>query len=96
MKRTTVFLDETLERDLQAIARQEKRPVASLVREALAAYVANREPAAAPVLSFVGAGASGRSDVAERHEELLWREERASGKIATPRGRSSRAPRKRR
>ena len=56
MKRTTVFLDETLERDLQAIARQEKRPVASLVREALATYVANREPTSAPALSFVGVG----------------------------------------
>lgn len=96
MKRTTVFLDETLERDLQAIARQEKRPVASLVREALAAYVAHREPAAGPALSFVGAGASGRSDIAERHEDLLWRKERVPGKITTPRGRASRPTRKRR
>jgi predicted transcriptional regulator len=96
MKRTTVFLDETLERDLQAIARQEKRPVAALVREALAAYVANREPATAPALSFVGAGASGRSDIAERHEDLLWRKERVSRKIALPRGRVGKAPRKRR
>jgi predicted DNA-binding protein len=96
MKRTTVFLDETLERDLQAIARQEKRPVASLVREALAAYVANREPAAAPALSFVGAGASRRSDIAERHEDLLWRQRPVSARIATPRGRSRRVPRKRR
>ncbi len=96
MKRTTVFLDETLERDLQAIARQEKRPVASLVREALAAYVANREPAAVPALSFVGAGASGRSDIAERHEDLLWRKERVSGKAATDRGRASTTSRKRR
>ena len=76
MKRTTLFLDEALERDLQAIARQEKRPMASVVREALAAYIANREPADIPVLSFIGAGASGRSDTAERHEELLWREHR--------------------
>ena len=94
MKRTTVFLDEAIERDLQAIARQEKRPMASLVREALAAYVTGREPAAAPALSFVGAGASGHTDIAERHEALLWREERASRKAAMPRAR--RAPRKRR
>ena len=96
MKRTTIFLDETLERDLQAIARQEKRAVASLVREALAAYVANREPAATPALSFVGAGASGRADIAERHEDLLWRKERAAAKIAAPRRRTSTSPRKRR
>ena len=77
MKRTTVFLDEALERDLQAIARHEKRPVASIVREALAVYVATRPAAETPALSFIGAGASGRSDTAERHEDLLWREKRA-------------------
>ncbi len=96
MKRTTVFLDETLERDLQAIARQEKRPVAALVREALAAYVANREPAAGPALSFVGAGASGRSDIARRHEDLLWRNERASDQSASSATRAGKSPRKRR
>lgn len=96
MKRTTVFLEEAIERDLQAIARQEKRPVAWVVREALAEYVANREPADTPALSFIGAGASGRSDVAERHEELLWREAHSSGKMAAPRKRSIRVPRKHR
>lgn len=54
------------------MARERGTPVASLVREALAAYVARAQEA--PTLSFIGAGASGRSDVAERHEELLWRE----------------------
>jgi predicted DNA-binding protein len=72
MKRTTIFLDEALERDLQALARRRKRPMAALVREALAVYVVAAEPAA-PALSFVGAGSSRRSDIAERHEELLWR-----------------------
>ncbi len=69
MKRTTLFIDEALERDLQSIARQEKRAVASVVREALATYVASREPADTPALSFIGAGASGHSDTAERHED---------------------------
>jgi predicted transcriptional regulator len=73
MKRTTIFLDEALERDLQAIARQERRAVASVVREAIAAYVVTRRDAGrAPALSFIGSGASGRKDIAERHEELLW------------------------
>jgi predicted transcriptional regulator len=72
MKRSTVFMDESLERDIQAIAREEKRPVASLIREALAQYVANRNVAARIEPAFVAAGRSGRSDVAERHEDLLW------------------------
>lgn len=51
--------------------------MAAVVREALAVYVATRPAAETPALSFIGAGASGRSDTAERHEDLLWREERA-------------------
>jgi predicted transcriptional regulator len=91
MKRTTLFIDEALERDLQAIARREKRAMASVVREALAVYVASREPADTPALSFIGAGASGRSDTAERHEDLLWREARPAKKA--PARRSTRKAR---
>lgn len=73
MKRTTVFLDEGLERDVKALAQRQGRPAASVVREALAEYVArNRERR--PALSFVAAGRSGRRDVAERHEEILLEE----------------------
>lgn len=91
MKRTTLFIDEALERDLQAIARQEKRPVSWVVREALAEYVANREPGDVPALSFIGAGGSGLTTTAERHEELLWREARAAKKQTAP---ARKAPRK--
>lgn len=74
MKRTTIFLDEAAERDLQALARQQSRPVASLVREAVAAYIATRQPEGAARPGFIAIGSSGRSDVAERHEELLWQD----------------------
>jgi predicted transcriptional regulator len=74
MKRTTIFLDEAVERDLQALARQQARPVASLVREAVAVYIATRQPEAAARPAFIAMGRSGRSDVAEQHEELLWKE----------------------
>jgi Ribbon-helix-helix protein, copG family len=71
MKRTTIFVPEALERDLQLLAGREGRPTAALVREALAEYIAHRQPART-LPSFVGAFASGRSDIAERHEELLF------------------------
>ena|SRR5438270_3915005 len=71
MKRTTIFVPEALERDLQLYARRERRPVASIVREALAEYVVSRRPTAA-LPSFTGIGQSGRKDVATRHEDLLW------------------------
>jgi predicted transcriptional regulator len=73
MKRTTVFLDEELDRDVKALAKRQSRPAASLVREALAEYVHRHRPAGLG-LSFVAAGRSGWSDVAERHEEILAEE----------------------
>ena len=71
MKRTTVFVPEALERDLQLLAGREGRPTAAIVREALVEYIARRQPART-LPSFAGAFASGRSDIAERHEELLF------------------------
>ena len=71
MKRTTIFVPESLERDLQLLADRARKPTAVLVREALAEYVAKRKPSRA-LPSFVGAFSSGRTDLAERHEELLF------------------------
>ena len=71
MKRTTIFVPETLERDLQLYARQQRKPTASVVREALAEYIARRKPVG-QLPSFAGAFASGRADTAERHEDLLF------------------------
>jgi hypothetical protein len=71
MKRTTIFIPETLERDLQLYASQEGRPTASVVREALAEYIAARRSGAS-LPSFAGAFDSGHVDTAERHEEILF------------------------
>lgn len=69
MKRTTIFIDEGVERELRLVARRRGRSVAAVVRDAIAREVAAE---ARPSLSFIGVGDSGRRDVAERHEELLW------------------------
>jgi hypothetical protein len=84
MKRTTVFVDETTERDLQALARRQGRPVASLVREALDGYVNREARKGRNRLRFANIGDSGRSDVAERHEELLFRGLRPHGRVESP------------
>ncbi len=73
MRRTTIFLDEQLERELKALARRDGRPMASVVREALAAYVVDERDRAPGLMGFVAAGRSGRRDTAERHEQLLWK-----------------------
>ncbi|MPY87727.1 MAG: hypothetical protein GEU99_07385 [Luteitalea sp.] len=74
MRRTTIFLDPDTERDLQALARRDRRPVASLVREALAVYVVERKQQGLGLPAFTAIGASGQRDVAERHEEWLWKD----------------------
>jgi predicted transcriptional regulator len=90
MKRTTIFLDESVERDLQALARRQKRPLASVVREALDGYVNREVRRKGPGLRFAAVGSSGRSDTAERAEELLFRELRPHGeKAKRPAGRAT-------
>src|SRR5262245_6253805 len=74
MKRTTVFLYETTECDLKTLARQQGRPVADMVREAIVEYVAREKTKARPPLRFLAFGRSGHTDTAERHEELLFAE----------------------
>lgn len=94
MKRTTIFIPESLERDLHLYARRERKPAASIVREAIAAYIVRgRSRSALP--SFAGAFDSGRTDTAERHEELLFKALTPHG--APPSSRPERArPRRRR
>lgn len=72
MKRTTIFLDEKLQRDLQRMAARRQVPFAAVVREALAAYVA--APTAVALPSIAGKFASEFSDTSSRVDELLWRD----------------------
>jgi hypothetical protein len=73
MKRTTIFVPEALERDLQLYARQQGKPMAFVVREAVEAYLVAHRPATR-LPSFAGIGASDRADTAETHEALLFRD----------------------
>ena len=77
MKRTTFFADEQLMDELKEIAREERKTLASVVREATALYVSEKRKKKKRKLSIVGIGSSGRTDVAEKHEELLWEKEKS-------------------
>ena len=73
MKRTTLFIDPALDRELLALARRKGQSMASVVREAVAQYVATAaKKTRARRPGFIAAGRSGRHDTAERHEELLF------------------------
>jgi hypothetical protein len=67
--KTTVYLDAEQYERIKEIARAEKRAPAELVREAVAEYAERKRARRRP--RSIGAGHSGRSDVAERAEELL-------------------------
>jgi hypothetical protein len=72
MHRTTVFLDQGLLRRARQFARREGKSFAAVVREALAAYIAERRTSAAGPPSIAGRFASGRSDTSAHTDELLW------------------------
>jgi len=73
VRRTSLFLDEKLLRALKRAADRKGASVASLIREAVANYLA--DPATGGRLpSVTGRFTSGRRDTAERADELLWRD----------------------
>lgn len=67
--KTTVYLDREDYARLKSLAQREGRPPAALIREAVAEYARGRR--SAPLPRSLGAGHSGRGDLAERSEELL-------------------------
>jgi len=69
MKRTSVVIDPELEDSLKLEALRQRRPLSELVRDALVAYLADRQRA--PDLSWIGAFESQAGDVAARAEEKL-------------------------
>jgi hypothetical protein len=76
VKRTSLFLDEAVLEALEAEATRRGISMASLVREALAAYVA-QPGGRMPLPSITGQFASGHADTSARVDELLWTNPRA-------------------
>ncbi|MGE3151166.1 MAG: ribbon-helix-helix domain-containing protein [Nitrospiraceae bacterium] len=71
MKRTTIFADEALLDALRHIAKKERISLSGAIRRALEEFV-DRHQGSGALPSFLGIGRSGRKDIAERVEELLW------------------------
>lgn len=76
MKRTTIFLDEVLERRLKQRARREGKSFAQCVREAVAQYIA-RPAAGRRLPSFFGLAGGGPPDLSQRVDEYLWKDPHA-------------------
>ncbi len=76
MKRTTVFLDDSILVKANRYAEKHGTSFASVVREALAVFLTR--PAEESMLpSIAGRFSSGRTDTSERADELLWRDPHA-------------------
>lgn len=69
MKRTTIYLDELLDRNLAQLAHRQERSKAELIRDVLGHYVDQQETKTVP--DWVGMVSSGQGDLAERAEEVL-------------------------
>jgi len=68
-KKTTIYLPPELKRDVERVAKNERRTEADVIRDAVASSIAERrEPEPRIPLVPYGLGAP---DVAERAEELL-------------------------
>jgi metal-responsive CopG/Arc/MetJ family transcriptional regulator len=74
MRRTTVFLEESLLRQAQRFAARQGKSFAQLVREAVVAYLAKGGTMKGKLPSIAGQFASGRTDVSERVDDLLWKD----------------------
>jgi predicted transcriptional regulator len=94
MKRTTVFLQEDLQREVSALAKRQARPAAALVREAIGLYLVSQNAGNPPSLGFLAVGASGRTDTAESHEDLLFEDLSPHGETVPRRGRKRAAVQK--
>ena len=71
MRRTTIFADDNLLNEIKEISKEENRSIADILREAMEHYIGQKRQGKKKI-SFIGIGSSGRRDIAERHEELLW------------------------
>ncbi len=69
MRRTTVLLPEEDWLGLKQLAQRQGRSPSEMIREAVAAYIEGREDEGRP--SYVGLGASGKSEVSRRPDEHL-------------------------
>ena len=82
MKRTTVFLEEELQRELKIVAAYKQLPAASVLRDALDQYLRAERKRRDRKLGFLAIGRSGTRTTADRHEDLLWKDLEPHGKPA--------------
>jgi len=72
MKRTTIFADEELLKNIKNIAQEKGISFAEAIRQALEQFVFQRKKGTKQ-LSFLAIGRSGKRNLSKDHEDLLWK-----------------------
>jgi hypothetical protein len=73
MRRTQIYLDDDVDRELRALARAEGRSAADLIREALRRYLSDRGQATLdPILAMAGTISGLPPDAAAEHDRDLY------------------------
>jgi plasmid stability protein len=74
MRRTQIYLDEDLDRDLRAVAAAEGRSAADLIREAVRRYLAERSGGGPvdPIAAMIGTIDGLPPDAASEHDRDLY------------------------
>ncbi len=71
MNPTTIYLPEETEANLQELAKETDKSVSELIQELINNYLSQTTK---KLPKSIGMGASGRSDLSSRTDELLWTE----------------------
>ena len=74
MRRTQIYLDEDVDRELRAVAAAEGRSAADLIREAVRRYLAERGGSRSvdPLAAMIGSIEGLPSDAAAEHDRDLY------------------------
>jgi plasmid stability protein len=74
MRRTQIYLDEELDRELRAVAAAEGRSAADLIREAVRRYLAERGSGVPvdPITAMIGSVEGLPSDASAEHDRDLY------------------------
>ena len=72
MKQTIIYLPEEIEANLQQLASENGKSISELIQEVINIYLSQTTK---KLPKSIGMGASGRSDLSSKVDELLWTEE---------------------
>lgn len=72
MKQTTIYLPEEIEASLQELAKKRGNSISELIEEVIDDYLIKTSQ---KLPKSMGMGASGRSDLSSKAEQLLWTED---------------------